>query len=102
MSIFFWTSYSKTLRTFMLVADILKCACGQEEVVQLGDVSRGFSRHADRWKVIVVNLGYFSAWNTGILSYKIDKSFPLCDITHKFRSSRPEVLCNNNIQDEIN
>ena len=25
----------------------LKCACGQEEVVQLGDVSREFGRHAD-------------------------------------------------------
>ena len=58
MSIFFWISCSKTLRTFMFVPDILvaivtwvkislKCACGQEEVVQLGDVSRGFGCHAD-------------------------------------------------------
>ena len=39
----------------------LRCACGQEEVVQLGDVSRGFGRHADWQKVIVLNLGYFSA-----------------------------------------
>ena len=58
MSIFFLTLYSKTLRTFMLVHDILvviitwvkiylKYACGQEEVVQLGDVSREFGRHTD-------------------------------------------------------
>ena len=46
----------------------LKCACDQEEVVQLGNVRRGFDCHADRQKVIVVNLGYFSAENTGILS----------------------------------
>ena len=39
---------------------LLKCACGQEEVGQLGDVSRGFDRHPDGQKVIVVNLGYFS------------------------------------------
>ena len=26
---------------------LLKCACGQENVVQLGDMSRGFGRHAD-------------------------------------------------------
>ena len=52
----------------MFVADIvtwvkisLKYAYGQEEVVQLGNVSRGFGRHADGQKVIVVNLGYFSA-----------------------------------------
>ena len=25
----------------------LKYICGQEEIVQLGNVSRGFSRHAD-------------------------------------------------------
>ena len=52
MSIFFWVSYSKSLRTFMFVPDILvkislKVACGQEEVVQLGDLSRGFGHHAD-------------------------------------------------------
>ena len=40
---------------------LLKCACCQEEAVQLGDVSRGFDRHSDGQKVIVVNLGYFSA-----------------------------------------
>ena len=60
---------------------LLKCACGQKEVVQLGDVSRvferhadgqkvsckfkvfsrGFERHADGQKVIVVNLRYFGA-----------------------------------------
>ena len=56
MSFFFWTSYSKTLRNFILVPDILvvivallkislKCACVQEEIVQLGDVSRGFHSH---------------------------------------------------------
>ena len=39
----------------------LKCACGQEEVVQLGDVSREFGRHVDGQKVLAVNLGYFSA-----------------------------------------
>ena len=39
---------------------LLKWACGQEEVVQLGDVSRGFDRHADGQKVTVVNLGHFS------------------------------------------
>ena len=39
---------------------------------------------------MVVNLGYFSAENTGILPYKTDKWFPLCDIMHKFRSNRPE------------
>ena len=27
---------------------LLKCACGQEEVMQLGNVSRGFGRHDDR------------------------------------------------------
>ena len=64
--------HSKTQRTFMFLPDILveiitwvkislKCACGQEEVVQLGDVIRGFGRHADGQKVIAVNLGYFSA-----------------------------------------
>ena len=57
-----------TLHTFMLVTDIvtwvkisLKCACCQEVVVQLANLSKGFGRHADRYKVIVVNLGYFSA-----------------------------------------
>ena len=30
-----------------LVKISLKCALGQEEVVQLGDVGREFSRHAD-------------------------------------------------------
>ena len=44
-----------------VVKILLKCACGQEEVVQLGNVSRGFGRHAGLQKVIVVNLGYFSA-----------------------------------------
>ena len=29
----------------------LKCACGQEELVQLGDVTRGFGRPADGQKV---------------------------------------------------
>ena len=38
----------------------LKYACSQEEIVQLGDVIRGFSSHIDGYKVIVVNLGYFS------------------------------------------
>ena len=66
----------------------------RRDIVQLGNVSMGFGRHADRQKVIVVNLGYFSA---GILAYKTDKWFPLCDIIHKFRSSRPEMLCDNNI-----
>ena len=58
MSIFFWTSYSKALRTFMFVPVFLfvivtwvkislKYACGLEEVVQLGDESRGFGCHAD-------------------------------------------------------
>ena len=32
----------------------------RRDIVQLGNVSRGFGRHADGWKVIVVNLGYFS------------------------------------------
>ena len=34
----------------------LKCAYSQEELVQLGDVSKGFCRHADGQKIIVVNL----------------------------------------------
>ena len=34
----------------------LKCAYGQAEVVQLGDVSRGFGHHTDGQKVIVINL----------------------------------------------
>ena len=33
----------------------------RRDIVQLGNVSRGFGRHADGQKVIVVNLGYFSA-----------------------------------------
>ena len=37
---------------------LLKCACSQEEVVQLGHVSRGFGCHADGYKVIIVNLSY--------------------------------------------
>ena len=45
---------------------LLKCVCGQEEVVQLGNVSTRFDRHADGQKVTVVNLGYFSAYNAGI------------------------------------
>ena len=61
---------------------LLKCACGQEEMVQLGNVSRKFGRHAGGQKVIVVNLGYFSAQNTGILSYETDTWFPLCDILY--------------------
>ena len=69
--------------------------------MQLGNVSRGFGGHADGQKVIVVNLGYFSAENTGILSYTTDKWFPLCDIIHKFRSSRPEMLYDNNIRGGI-
>ena len=40
---------------------LLKCACGREEAVKLGDVSRGFGRHCDGQKVMVVNLSYFSA-----------------------------------------
>ena len=40
---------------------LLKCTCGQEKVVKLGDVSSGFDRHAVGQKVIVVNLGYSSA-----------------------------------------
>ena len=40
---------------------LLKCAYKQEEVVQLGDISKGFGHHADGQKVIVVNLGYYSA-----------------------------------------
>ena len=44
---------------------LLKCACDQEQVVQSGNVSRGFHCHADRQKVIVVNLGYFSVENIG-------------------------------------
>ena len=31
------------------------------DIVQLGNVSREFGRHADGEKVIVVDLGYFSA-----------------------------------------
>ena len=58
----------------------LKCACGQQEVVQLGDVSRGFGFHADKYKVIVVNLRYFSVQNPVILPYKTSKWFLLCDI----------------------
>ena len=57
-----------TLLTFMFVPDVVtwvkisfKCACDQEEVVQLGCVSREFGRHAGWSKAIVVNLGYFSA-----------------------------------------
>ena len=33
----------------------------RRDIVQLGNVSRGFDRHADGQKVIVVNLGYFIA-----------------------------------------
>ena len=29
------------------MSEKIKSACGQEEVVQLGDVSKEFSRHAD-------------------------------------------------------
>ena len=57
-----------TLLTFMFVPDVVtwvkisfKCACDQEEVVQLGYVSREFGCHAGWSKAIVVNLGYFSA-----------------------------------------
>ena len=69
------------------VKKILKSTCGREEVKQLGNVSIGFGCHAVGQKVIAVNLRYFSAYNTGILSYKTDKWFPLCDIIHKFKSS---------------
>ena len=34
---------------------LLKCTCVQEVVVQLGDVSRGFARHAGRQKVIILS-----------------------------------------------
>ena len=40
---------------------LLKCACGREEAVNLGDASRGFDCHCDGQKVMVVNLSYFSA-----------------------------------------
>ena len=73
----------------------------RRDIVQLGNVSRRFGRHADGYKVIVVNLGYFSAKNTGILSCKTDKWFALCDIIHKFRCSRPEMLYGNNIRGGI-
>ena len=33
----------------------------RRDLVQLGNVSRGFGRHANGQKVIVVNLGNFSA-----------------------------------------
>ena len=38
----------------------LKRTCGNEKVVQLGSVCRGFSRHANGKRVIVINLRYFS------------------------------------------
>ena len=40
---------------------LLKCARGQDKVVQLDNVSRGFARQADGQKVITVNLGCSSA-----------------------------------------
>ena len=43
--------------------------------MHLGDESRGFDR--DGQKVIAANLGYLNKQNTGILSYKTDKWFPL-------------------------
>ena len=64
----------------MWVKTPLKSTCGKE-VVQLGHTSRRISRLAAGKKVIIVNLRYFSAWNTGILSYKTDQYFNLCDIT---------------------
>ena len=59
MSFFFWTSYAKTLHTFMFMPNILgviatwvkiylKCVCGKEVVVQSDYVSREFDGHADR------------------------------------------------------
>ena len=66
---------------------LLKCICDQEDLLLLGDVSRGFARHADGQIVLVVNVEYFSAWNKSLLSHKTGKWFPLCDIIHKFRNS---------------
>ena len=43
------------------------CMRSRRDIVQLNNVSRLFGRHADGYKVIVVNLGYFIAYNTGIL-----------------------------------
>ena len=40
---------------------LLQCTCGQEELVQLDDVSRGFGCHTNGQKDLVVNLEYFSA-----------------------------------------
>ena len=37
----------------------LKSTCVKEELVQLGDASRGFSRHANGQKVIVVDLVFY-------------------------------------------
>ena len=39
----------------------LKHASGQEKVVPLGDLNRGFGLHSGRKKVMVVNLGLTSA-----------------------------------------
>ena len=37
----------------------------RRDIVQLGNVSRGFDRHADGWKVIVVNLFYHTRQTSG-------------------------------------
>ena len=45
----------------MFVPDIVTLVKNAHAVKKLGNASRGFGRHADGQKVIVVNLGYFSA-----------------------------------------
>ena len=55
---------------------LLKCAFGQEEVVQLGEVSRGFGRHADGQKVIAVNRGYFIPQNQVFYHKRQISGFP--------------------------
>ena len=58
MTIFFRVSHTNDLRIFIFVPDILviialrvkislKSACGQEEVVQLSNATRGFDCDAD-------------------------------------------------------
>ena len=48
----------------------LKCAYGQAEVVQLGDVSRGFGHHTDGQKVIVINLEVILAHKIQVFYHK--------------------------------
>ena len=57
----------------------LKSACGQEEVVQLDNASRGTGRHAHRWK-LTVQTGQASGFDCVTLCVSLEVTIQKCSI----------------------